>query len=204
MQKLFYEYLILYRQLSLPGVGTIFMEGSPSKLDFGNKQILPPSFTFRLDTRHDQPSKFFFDWVSASSGIPEWDAIKALSAFSFELKDKVAAERKAIWENVGAFCRDEKGNFVLNSVFPAIIWESPVTAEKVIREHAEHTLRVGEQEKSSAEMEVFFSEAAVKKDYTWLIALILTGLSVLFAGWYFSEKGFTPAATGNQSVLKPK
>jgi len=204
MQHLFYEYLILYRQLSLPGIGTVFLERTSSKLDMSNRQLTAPAYRFRMEAGIDQPDRNLFAWVSASSRLSEWDAVKSLSSFSSEVKEKLAAEGKMIWENVGVFRRDDKGNLALESDSIILSSEFPAMAEKVIREKAEHTLMVGEQEKSSVEMETLFNNPVEKKEYAWIVALILTGLSVVFASWYFSEKGFTPAATGNQSVLRLK
>lgn len=204
MQKIFYEYLILYRQMSLPGMGTVCLEQIPAKLDFANKQILPPSFFYKLDSRRDQTDRKFLEWIAASFGISDWEAIKSLNEFSFALKDKIAAEGKAVWEDVGSFSRDERGNLLLESATVNLAGEQPIPADKVIREHAEHVLLVGEQEKSSLEMEAFFTAEKTKPDYAWLVALILTALSVLFAGWYLSGKGFAASATGNQSILKTK
>jgi hypothetical protein len=72
----------------------------------------------------------------------------------------------------------------------------------VIRVKAEHTVLVGEQEKTSLQMEEYFAESRPGKSYLWLIAVILTVLSVMFIGWYFSEKGFSHSSAGNQSVIK--
>jgi hypothetical protein len=80
--------------------------------------------------------------------------------------------------------------------------EQPVVAEKVIRVKAEHIVLVGEKEKTSVEMEEYFAGSPAKKNYSWLIAIILTVLAVMFIGWYFSEKGFLTSSAGNQSVIK--
>ena len=105
-------------------------------------------------------------------------------------------------EKVGVFRRDNQGNLALDQQTIFLPSEQPVTAEKVIRVKAEHTVLVGEQEKTSLQMEKYFAETQRKKNYMWLIALILTVLSVMFIGWYFSEKGFSPSSAGNQSVIK--
>ena len=72
----------------------------------------------------------------------------------------------------------------------------------MIREKFEHTVLVGEREKSSVEMVEYFAEDAPKKNYTWIIAVVLTILAVMFIGWYFSEKDFHPSSAGNKSVIK--
>ena len=98
--------------------------------------------------------------------------------------------------------RDNNGDLKLDQQDILLQSEQPVTAEKVIRVKAEHTVLVGEKEKTSVEMEEYFAGSPAKKNYSWLIAVILTVLAVMFIGWYFSEKGFSTSSAGNQSVIK--
>ena len=151
-------------------------------------------------TRH--PKKLF-EWLSASLGITEWDAIKAVNDFSASFKKELSEQKKVVWEKVGTFKNDGAGNLRLDSEVTAP-GEQTVIAEKVIRQKAEHTILVGEQERSAAEMEEYFADTPAKRNYTSLIAAILVVIAIIFIGWYFSEKGFTPSAAGNNSVLKPK
>jgi hypothetical protein len=204
MQDTLYEYLILHKQLSLPGVGTLYLQQHPSQLDFGNKQITAQTYSFKLDSTTDKPSKRLIEWLSNANGISEWDAVKSINDFAFDLKKSVSSAGEMSWNNIGIFRRNDKGNFSLVTEAIKLINESPVKAEKVIREKAFHQVLVGENEKTSVEMEAFFTETKTSRDTSWLIALILTVLAIVFAGWYFSEKGLNPAATGNQSILNSK
>jgi len=202
MQDPLYEFLLLNKKLSLPGIGTIALCQNSALLDFSNKQFTAPSFYFTIESRNDKPSKKLFDWLSSSLGITEWDAIKSVNDFSFALKNKLSETGEVNWENVGMIRRDNNGDLKLETQNILLQSEQPVTAQKVIRVKAEHTVLVGEQEKTSVEMEEYFAESPAKKNYTWLIAVILTVLAVMFIGWYFSEKGFSTSSTGNQSVIK--
>ena len=202
MQDTLYEFLLLNKKLSLPGIGTISLCQNSAQLDFTNKQFTAPSFYFTIESRNDKPSKKLFDWLSSSLGITEWDAIKSVNDFSFALKKKLSEFGEVNWENVGIIRRDNNGDLKLSPQNILLQSEQPVTAQKVIRAKAGHTVLVGEREKTSAEMEEYFAESAVKKNYTWLIAVILTALAILFIGWYFSEKGFSTSAAGNQTVIK--
>ena len=202
MQDTLYEFLLLNKKLSLPGIGTISLCQHPAHLDFTNRQITAPSFYFTIDSRNDKPSKKLFDWLSSSLGISEWDAIKSINDFSFDLKSRLSENREVIWDGVGVFRRDNNGNLKLDQKNVLVVSQQPVTAEKVIRMKAEHTVLVGEQEKTSVQMEEYFAEHHVRKNYSWLIAVILIVLAVMFIGWHFSEKGFSTSAAGNQSVIK--
>lgn len=202
MQDTLYEFLIINKKLSLPGIGTISLRQNSSQLDFTNKQLNSPSFYFVLENENDTPSKKLFDWLSSSKSVSEWDAIKSVNDFSFSLKNSISQVGEAKWEGVGVLKRDKNGNLKLDPHTITLQTEQPVHAEKVIREKFEHTVLVGEREKSSVEMAEYFAGDAPKKNYAWIIAVALTILAVMFIGWYFSEKGFSPSSAGNKSVIK--
>ena len=202
MQNTLYEFLVLNKKLSLPGIGTIRLKQNSSQLDFTNKQFTAPSYYFTLDPKDDQPSKKLFEWLSSSLGITEWDAIRSINDFSLSLKNKISGAGEITWDNIGVIKRDVAGNLKLNSNTLALLHEQPVAAEKVIREKAEHTVLVGEQERSAIEMEEYLADHSSKRNYGWIVAVVLTVLAVMFIGWYFSEKGFIPSSAGNTSVIR--
>ncbi len=202
MQNTLYEFLVLNKKLCLPGIGAISLKHNSSQLDFINKQFTSPTYYFKLESKDDKPSKKLFEWLSSSLGITEWDAIKSVNDFSHSVKSRISETGEMTWENIGVIKRDNAGNLKLNSNTIAIKNEQPVIAEKVIRKKAEHTVLVGEKEKSAVEMEEYFAEQPSKRNYGWIIAVVLTVLAIMFIGWHFSEKGFIPASTGNTSVIR--
>ena len=202
MQDSLYEFLLLNKKISLPGIGTISLCLAPAQHDFPNKQFIAPASFFTIDPKNDKPSKKLFDWLSSSLGITEWDAIRSINDFSFALRQKLSERGEVSWENVGMIRRDNNGDLKLEGQNILLQSEQPVVAEKVIRVKAEHIVLVGEKEKTSVEMEEYFAGSPAKKNYSWLIAIILTVLAVMFIGWYFSEKGFLTSSAGNQSVIK--
>lgn len=204
MRNALYQYLILNGQLSLPGIGTFRLQKTSSEYNFGEKIFTAPIYTLGMDPHEERSSKKLYDWLSGTLRIPVWDAIRLVNDFSFDLKNKIAAEGKAVLFDVGFLHRDEKGNIVLDAKVISPESEKSVPAEKVVREKAEHTVLVGETEKTSFEMEELLAESAPRKDVSWIIAWTLAGLTVLFLGWYFSQQGLHPAAAGNQSVIHAK
>jgi len=203
MRHTLYEFLVLHKRLSLPGIGTISIQQESSQLDITSRQFTPPYINYSLDPGNDSPAKKLFEWISASLGITEWEAIKAVNDFSFSFNSEIAEKKEVIWDKIGTFKKDGAGHLKLDTE-TSLQWELPVIAEKVIRQKAEHTILVGEKERSAAEMEEYFADTPVKRSYTWLIAAILIVAAIMFIGWYFSENGFKPASAGNNSVLKPK
>jgi hypothetical protein len=80
----------------------------------------------------------------------------------------------------------------------------PVPANKVIRENAQHIVRVGEDRKTSAEMMERLIPAEEKRSYWWAAALIIGLLAFVFIAWYFSTRGLNTTSAGNQQKLDPQ
>jgi hypothetical protein len=199
-----YQFLIFNKQLSLPGIGTIHLKKTSSELDFGNKLFTSPVYNFRLEVGPDVPSKKLFAWLSKVLNISEAEAVRKLNDFSVEIKNKLSTSGQASWEHVGLLRRDERGSIILESTDHHLECELPIMAEKVIREKAEHTVLVGETERSVAEMEELLGETEVKKDHYWEIAIALAIAAFLFIGFYLLEKGFQPSSFGNQSIVNSR
>ena len=142
MQDNLYEFLIVHRKLSLPGIGVITLQQRSAQLDFSNKQLISPSHYFTFENGNDNPSKKLFDWLSSSFGISEFQAVKSVNDFAFDLKKGIADAGEMKWENVGVFRRDVAGNIKLVPTEISLPGDRPVIAEKFIREKSEHTVLV--------------------------------------------------------------
>ncbi len=220
MYSSIYQYLILHQKASLPGIGTISMQRHPAQYNVAEKAFYPPSYTFELKTGDDHPSKQFFEWISQREQITEWEAIKQLNDFCSELRNQLSGGKEVSWEQVGVLKKNLKGHIVLDSATVIPGDEKAVVVEKVIRENAQHTMRVGERERTSSEMEVILTEPSKRKrkagvimlrdvvprrrKHAWLIALVLGLVSLIFIFVYFSQKGLKPSSTGSQVKVKIK
>ena len=97
--------------------------------------------------------------------------------------------------------RPERGRTCTSKPFGIAI-AKPVAAHKVIRSKAEHTVRVGEDERSAAEMTALLNQTEEKKSYWWIYAAAIALIAVIFIGWYLSEHGLDVSAISNTSPLK--
>lgn len=201
MYSTFYQYLILHKQLCLPGIGTIQLQKSSSGFDFGDKCFTAPAYYFKMDSRKQSPSKKLYEWISKARNISDWEAIRLVNDFSFDLKNQLSTTGEVSWKNVGRFLRDEKGNIMLDSAFMKAESELPVIAEKVIREKAGHNILVGDNIKTAIEMEETLTETIPNKDYGWIIAIIAIVLSIMIVGIYLSENGLALSSLGNQQII---
>lgn len=197
-----YQYLLLNKNLPVPGVGTFLLERKPAQVDFPNRQVLPPVYSLALDTTNDHPSKKIFNWLATALGITPHDAVIRYNDFAFGMKKQVEAGDVIDWAGVGVLKKGLAGELRFNPSVPSV-QELPLPAIKVLREKAEHTVRVGEEEKTAAEMETMLAQAPEKKSYWWAYALIIGLLSLVFIGWYLSEHGVDTLSVANGKKLVP-
>ncbi len=199
-----YQYFIQYKKLNVPGIGTFLLERKPATSDFPNKIINAPSYSITLHHSNNvTPSKSFFSWLAAILKISDRDAIIRFNDFVFDLKKKIGAGDKINWSGVGTLSSGLAGEIRFDPALKDAILEPPVKAEKVIREHAEHIVRVGEDEKTSTEMIDYLSHQDRKKTPWWALALVIGLLILMFLGWYFSQYGIQTSSTGNGQKLRP-
>ena len=167
-----YQYLLLHKQLPVPGIGTFLLERQPAKVDFPNKQVIAPAYSFTLQPVAGNPSHQFFNWLAGMLGVVTNDAVIRFNDFAFGMKKQVDAGDTIDWKGVGVINKGLGGEIKFNPAL-SFVAEKPVPAIKVLREKAEHTVRVGEEEKTSVEMEAMLSHTEEKKSYWWAYALLV-------------------------------
>ena len=199
-----YQYLLQHKQLPVPGIGTFLMERKSAAIDFFNKKINPPSYAVALDPGSHLPGQHFFKWLATALGISDREAIFRFNDFAFDLKKQIGEGFVINWNGIGTLNKGLGGDVKLTPVATELVFEKSVIAEKVIREKADHRVRVGEEEKTSVEMTEMLSQKEEKKLQWWIYALAVALLSLMFLGWYFSENGVDISAAANGQQLIPQ
>ncbi len=198
-----YQYLISNKQLAVPGIGTFLLERKPAESDFSNKRINPPAFSINLQLPAKVPTEKFYQWLSGILGISESNAINVFNDFARGIKNSIDNGEIIDWNGVGILSKGLAGEIRFKSAINNLGYEKPVTAEKVIREKAEHMVRVGEDQKTSSEMTELLNQTEEKKSHWWAYALALVLLSIIFISWHFSKHGINVATTANGKAIIP-
>ena len=202
MYEELYRYFIQHKKLAVPGVGTFLLERKPAAGDFVNKQIGPPNYSVTLQPAVDPPSIHFFKWLAGALHISDHDDIIRFNDFVFDLKKQVNDGNIIEWHAVGAISKGLAGETKFDpAIRPAL--EKPVVAEKVIREISEHMVRVGEDQKTSAEMTEMLNLPVIKRSRWWIAVLVAGLLALGFIGCYFFELGADVSSTANSTKLAP-
>ncbi len=203
MYTALYQYLLQHKELPVPGIGTFLLERTSAVIDFPNKKIYPPVYAVALKQGSQLPQKGFFYWLAQAFNITDREAVFRFNDFAFDMKKQLVAGDVITWNRVGTLSRGLAGDVKLSPVTDTLE-EKPITAEKVIRERAEHMVRVGEDQKTSAEMVEMLNQPEQKKSYWWAFALAAVLLAIVFIGWYFSEHGVEVSSAANGKRLNPE
>jgi CCDC81-like prokaryotic HU domain 1 len=198
------SYLFQHKSISIPGLGTIYMEMLPASIDSSTKNILPPLFYFRFDKYFDAPDKEFFSYLGTQQNMADYEAIRWYTEFSFELREKINLHGKMEWVGVGELKKDDEGNVVFESSLGNPSFLQPVSARKVIHPDAKHVLLVGDTERTNFEMNEWLQHDSEKdkKDRWWLYALIIGAIALLILIFHFSSHPWQGESLGNQQLLK--
>jgi nucleoid DNA-binding protein len=217
MYELIYKFLIKYRTIDLPGIGTFTLRVQPAQSRFVDQSFLPPKYYVAFEQDHAvddvdareqgavtqeriAPSRKVFSWIADNYGLTDKEAIIRFNEFLFELRKELDAGKKIVWSGIGTLEKDAGGEIKFNCDKNALPWLQQTVAKKVIRENAEHTMLVGETEKTSAQMsEILLNPRSIKdkRAYWWVWPLAVIIAIFIFLGWYFSEHGVSGNATGN-------
>jgi hypothetical protein len=199
-----YEYLILYRQLNVQGIGSFVVERKAAQTDFTQRLISPASYSISLHPANETPSKKFFQWLADRLGIAYHEAIMKYNGFVFDLRSYILEGHKVTWPEVGILSKGISGEIKLEPAISSIPFDRPVSAVRVIREKAVHNVRVGEDEKTSVEMTELLHPDEVKKSYWWKAALVAGIVLIIVLAFYLFQKGFRSSSASNQQKLVPQ
>lgn len=203
MVQLIKTYLLQNRSISIPGLGTIYVERTPAQTDFVNRQLLPPSYHFRFDRYFDAPGKDFFTFLAARKNVEDYEAIKLYNEWALQLRNSIGSEEFTPIDGVGALKRDHSGDIVFEPTGAQYSFSPPVHAERIIRSNAKHTMIVGDRELTNVEMTDYLQESASRKLSWWVYAAIIAAVAIAAIIIYSYTSG-NAGFFGNQQTINTK
>jgi len=204
MYECLYRFLIRYKKLTLPGIGTIALHLQSSRSEVADRHFSPPSYFFTLEKEDEVPKGKLFSWLASHFSTTDSEAVIQFNEFIFNLARKLKEGREIHWQRVGSFQKELTGEIKFTSAKEELSWLENVQGQKIIRENAEHRMLVGEVEKTSTEMNRLLNSAVSQKKFQWWVWPVAILVAIfIFLGWYFSEHGMTPVSTGNHSKNSP-
>lgn len=198
------SYLYQHRSISIPGLGTLYMERIPARTDFVNRQLLPPSFTFRFDKYFDAPDREFFRYLASRQQLADFEVIRWYNEFAYDLRAKIRNREEANWEGLGIFRADENGEIFFEPDPIQSPVKTPVSAVRILRENVEHHLLVGDVERTNTEMPELLTEVHVERESWWTYAIIIAAVALTICCYQLFKSGLNYSATGNQQSVPAK
>jgi nucleoid DNA-binding protein len=190
MVELIARYLSFQKQVSIKDVGTFSVEELPARLDFPNRLLHAPEHILHFNTKWSE-DELFEQWAQKQLGLSQKEIKEQLQNLSAEFQRTLSDKNVLTWNGIGQFSISDQQQIVFTSALETVKFP-PVTAEKVIRKNAQHSLRVGEQEKTNVEMEELLQKQSRKTlNLWWLLALALfltAFLAILFIANYKTQQ----------------
>jgi len=203
MIQLVNNYLLQHKSVSIPGLGTIYVERVPAQSDFINRQLLPPAYHFRFDKYFDDPEKEFFTFLATSKNIPEYEAIKLYNEWALNIRNGIDTEHNTLLEGIGALKRNASGDIVFEPFSALKTYDVAVPAERIIRTNARHAMIVGDMETTTMEMTDYLQEVHKEKASWWIYALIIVAVALVAIFFHYFING-SDAPFGNHQTIETK
>lgn len=199
------KYLAQNKSISIPGLGALVVEDVPAISDFINRQIHPMQQKLRFDKYFDSPDRDFFNYLAQQQRVPDFEAIRWYNEFAYELRNSIRTDGSAKWQGLGEFKKDESGDIGFEPQHPGYELYATITAERVIRTAVNHSILVGDKEKTSNEMTEYFVEekegTPLPKTKWWKFALAAALLALAVLVFHLSKNGFRWGSSGNRQSV---
>jgi nucleoid DNA-binding protein len=201
MVDLVLRYLSFQKKVSLQGIGTFSVEHLPARLDFPNRLLYAPEFILHYSSSAAGTDEQFEHWLQNELNVGREDVKTLQQNLSAEFQRTLSEKGEMTLNGLGVFTKDEQKLLHFSSLYETVKG-NPVTAEKIIRKNTSHSILVGEQEKTSAEMTELLTGTKRKPlNLWWMIALALF-LSSLIAILLFANYSPQWSRQGNNQKLK--
>jgi hypothetical protein len=178
------KFFALHHQLALPGVGDFKAETSDAQIDFINRSITSSQNKIVFVSNAMQPEEKFYDFLADELNINEDQAIISFAIFTSEIKNDLDANKPVYFKGIGTLVKEDARTTFQPEIIPAFY--PVITAERIIRKNTAHTVRVGEEEKTSDEMQTVLQQPkTIQKERWWIAAAVLAVIGVAAIAFYY-------------------
>jgi nucleoid DNA-binding protein len=203
MYEILYRYLIKHKKIDLPGIGVFAVQVQAAEAEVVDHYFLPPRYSFQFEQTDEMPPEKLFSWLASRLDTTEQEAVIRFNDFILNLNRQLKEGKEIRWQGVGVLRKEFSGEINFIPVRKEFPWIEKVAAEKITRQNAEHTMLVGENEKTSTEMhELLLAGGDGNTHYWWVWPLAVILAVSVFLGLYFSENN-NPNPSGNNQKISP-
>jgi hypothetical protein len=193
MLHLLTKYLLQYRTVTIPYIGTIQIIQHAPQVQLVDKQIEPPSFSAELK-KEDEVSSHQLNFLNHFLQKGPGAVLEELKVFGNQLYDKINGPGFE-WEGVGRLDRSTQ-SFAI-----PIVGLNTIAAERMMRLNPDHQVLVGDRETTSLQIadERSVGETQVRKRSVFVvIGWVLLVVSILLIGFFLYKGKFKVNASGSK------
>ncbi len=187
------KYLLQYRRLCIPHVGTFELVQQPAEFSVVDQLMLPPAFRLSW-TSSDFLPEHQLSYLAAASRADKEKTRAELDQFGQGFYSKLE-KQTFTWNGIGTVKKENGSVHVAKEFLQVDGWEV-VPAHKVVREHAEHSMLVGDRQMTSQQVADTLGKGGKKRSYVVLIGWILFVLTLLAIIFLLYKNGFNPLSSG--------
>jgi hypothetical protein len=193
------KYLIQYKRVCIPYIGTFEIVQQSPRLNIADKLFTPPGFT-TLYRRQDAVSDHQFHYIAIASKEEKEKLQEELSLFGQKLQQKIQ-HTPFSWKGFGTLSYSAN-ELVFEPQEMQLESLQRVPADKVIRKNEAHQMLVGDREMNSHEA----AEGIHTRRVTYPVYLILGWVILLLAiatiAYFLYLNRFEPSGAGLKLPLK--
>lgn len=197
MLQLLHKYLILNKEVSVPGLGVFYIHRQPASLDFSNKQFVAPSAEIAFTQGDGVVDKSFYRFVVNEQQVDENKAIASFDGFTAKLKEKLESKGIIQLPGLGTVTKDDAGRLQFTSASPLTSFYNNVSTQRIegeVFKDEKHSAithvsdeRINEAEMEHTEVEQYHT--STKKDYWWVYAIVIATISAAAIAYYYYQNG---------------
>ncbi|MCD2423407.1 hypothetical protein LQ567_11590 [Niabella pedocola] len=199
MFPLLSAYLYQEKKLTVPGIGLFQL--IPVHAATGFETVEAPGWEIRFTENREASSNenpdALYAFLAGKEQMSTVEALEQFEEFARNVLVRLNDQETVVWEDVGTL---EKPDFRI-AFIPQAVTLSPFTgiaAQKVIREHANVPLRVGEKETSSEAIKEAQQKEQAEQSRSRKITWMVLAAAVVIAAAFLLKNGCSLQSAGNQ------
>jgi nucleoid DNA-binding protein len=192
MVQLLYKYLILNKQVTLPGLGIFYIQRQPAKHDYVNSVFVSPALHINFNASSDLPDKNFYQFVSKERGLNEVEAVKSLNSFADKLNQQVKANKTVELPGMGMLKINAAGQLTFEPADILAVYFPPIKGASFLDEKSQNVTpekAATNTSKETISFQELSQEEVSRKSYWWVYAIILALLGIGAIGYYYYVNG---------------
>jgi len=158
LPTLLYRYFAQAGHVAIPSMGHLICRKGISKNDFTSREISPGELNYEFISGDLTAKDEQLNFLIQHTGKSKDDIQHSLVMLGETLHNRLHQDKRLEWMGVGSFFVTENGEIQFQTKNNPIELNKSVHYQHVIRQNAVHEMRVGEDQRSTTEMEAYFDE----------------------------------------------